>query len=96
MDAGDYKINVSVSDGKYRTFADVRLHVWSITDDMAENAVVIRFKEMPAEEFMAVHKTKLLRVSDLEITPKIFCDSETFENGPEFLNCTKIPQEGAH
>ena len=62
MDAGDYKINVSVSDGKYRTFADVRLHVWSITDDMAENAVVIRFKEMPAEEFMSIHKGKLLEV----------------------------------
>ncbi len=54
---------MSVSDGKYRTFADVRLHVWSISDDMAENAVVIRFREMQPEEFMSHHKDKLLQVS---------------------------------
>ena len=67
LDAGDYKINVSVSDGKFRTFADVRLHVWSITDNMAENAVVIRFKGMPAEEFMSAHKRKLLKVRTLTL-----------------------------
>ncbi len=53
---------MSVSDGKFRTFADVQLHVWSITDDMAENAVVIRFREMSGEEFMTAHKPKLLQV----------------------------------
>ncbi len=62
LDAGDYRINVSVSDGKYLTYTDVRLHVWSITDDMAENAIIIRFEQLPADEFMAIHKPKLMRV----------------------------------
>ncbi len=62
LDAGDYRINVSVSDGKYLTYTDVRLHVWSITDEMAENAIIIRFEQIPADEFMALHKAKLIRV----------------------------------
>ncbi len=51
-----------MSDGKYLTYTDVRLHVWSITDEMAENAIIIRFEQIPADEFMALHKAKLVRV----------------------------------
>lgn len=54
LDAGEYRINVSVTDGKFFSFADVKLHILSISDDVAENAVVVRFQHMLPEEFVTV------------------------------------------
>ncbi len=67
LDAGDYHINVSVSDGKFFSFTDVKLDIMNINDDMVENSVVIRFQHMLPEEFLSVHREEFLQVIRAEL-----------------------------
>lgn len=53
LDAGEYVVNVSVSDGKFIRYADVRLVVESISPDMSDNAVVVRLERIVPQEFVS-------------------------------------------
>ena len=61
LDAGTYRINISVSDGKFLVYTEVRLTIATIMQEMADNAVVIRFQSLPPEEFVSSYKDNLIR-----------------------------------
>ena len=68
LDPGEYHINVSVSDGKFVTFTDVVLIVEGITDNMKENAVVVRFQHLMPEEFIGEHLRTFISVLKEELS----------------------------
>lgn len=43
LDAGFYSINVSVSDGKFSSFSTINVGVDSLTDEMLNEAISIRY-----------------------------------------------------
>lgn len=43
LDAGYYSINVSVSDGKFSSYSTINVVVDSLTDDMLNEAISIRY-----------------------------------------------------
>ena len=56
VDAGDYNLNVSVTDGKYITYTVVRMTILAISEGVAANAVVVRLRDMEPEPFIAAHR----------------------------------------
>ncbi|XP_037908128.1 fat-like cadherin-related tumor suppressor homolog isoform X10 [Hermetia illucens] len=61
LDVGDYRINVTVSDGKFTTFAIVKVAVELITPEMLANAVIIRFSKISPEDFILSHRKGFIR-----------------------------------
>nr|XP_022919754.1 fat-like cadherin-related tumor suppressor homolog isoform X3 [Onthophagus taurus] len=61
LDVGDYRVNVSVTDGKYYSHAIVRVYVETISEEMLEGAVVIRFREVSPEAFILSHRKGFVR-----------------------------------
>lgn len=43
LDAGFYSINVSVSDGKFSSYSTINVAVESLSDDMLNEAISIRY-----------------------------------------------------
>ena len=72
LDVGNYKINVSVTDGKYIAYTEVRARVVGITEQMIQNAVVVRLQHVLPEEFIAHHRDNFNQVvaSELSVTTK--------------------------
>ncbi|XP_017769468.1 PREDICTED: fat-like cadherin-related tumor suppressor homolog isoform X4 [Nicrophorus vespilloides] len=56
LDVGDYRLNVSVTDGKYYAHIIVKINVEIISDDMLENSIAIRFREVTPEAFVLSHR----------------------------------------
>lgn len=56
LDVGDYRLNVTVTDGKFLTHTIVKIYVEILAEDMMDNAVVIRFREVSPEAFILSHK----------------------------------------
>ena len=56
VDAGDYNLNVSVTDGKYVSYSVVRMTILAISEGIAVNAVVVRLRDMLPEPFIASHR----------------------------------------
>ncbi|TRY62766.1 hypothetical protein TCAL_04907 [Tigriopus californicus] len=52
LDVGSYSLNISVSDGKFTTYAQARVLVHLISDEMLDNSVLVRFGSVSAEEFV--------------------------------------------
>lgn len=52
LDVGSYSLNISVSDGKFTTYAQARVLVHLISDEMLDHAVLVRFGSVSAEEFV--------------------------------------------
>lgn len=61
VDVGDYRLNISVTDGKFYAFAMVKIYIDIITDEMLDNAVVIRFREVSPQDFILSHKKGFIR-----------------------------------
>ncbi|KAK9874636.1 hypothetical protein WA026_005463 [Henosepilachna vigintioctopunctata] len=62
LDVGDYRLNVSVTDGKFFSHIIVKINVEIISDDMLENSVAIRFRSVSPESFILSHKKGFIRV----------------------------------
>ncbi|KAL3276606.1 hypothetical protein HHI36_011978 [Cryptolaemus montrouzieri] len=62
LDVGDYRLNVSVTDGKFFSHIIVKINVEIISDDMLENSVAIRFRAVSPESFVLSHKKGFVRV----------------------------------
>ena len=62
LDAGKYKINVTVSDGKYMTYGSVELEVTVITEEMIENSAVVELRSISVKEFITNYKKTFIRV----------------------------------
>lgn len=61
LDVGDYRLNVTVSDNKFTSFAIIKVSVELITDEMLTNAVAIRFSKVTPEDFILSHRKGFIR-----------------------------------
>lgn len=61
LDVGDYRLNVTVNDGKFTGFAIVRIAVLLISDEMLAQAVVVRFREVTDRDFVLSHRKGFVR-----------------------------------
>lgn len=61
LDVGEYRVNVTVSDGKFTAFTIVRIAVEQIGDEQLANAVVMRFSRVSAEQFVLSHRKTFVR-----------------------------------
>ncbi|XP_038113282.1 fat-like cadherin-related tumor suppressor homolog isoform X3 [Culex quinquefasciatus] len=61
LDVGDYRVNVTVSDGKFSSYTIVKVAVELVTDDMLTNSIVIRFTKVSPESFILSHRKGFIR-----------------------------------
>uniref|UniRef100_A0A8C0H1Q3 FAT atypical cadherin 2 n=1 Tax=Chelonoidis abingdonii TaxID=106734 RepID=A0A8C0H1Q3_CHEAB len=58
---GHYTLNVSVSDGTFKTTTTVNIHVWCFSQEALDKAVVLHFQHLSPEEFVGDHWRNLQR-----------------------------------
>ncbi|XP_041973434.1 fat-like cadherin-related tumor suppressor homolog [Aricia agestis] len=61
LDVGDYRLNVTVDDGKFAGFAIVRVSVVLVSDELLAQAVVVRFREVTDADFVLSHRKGFVR-----------------------------------
>lgn len=61
LDVGEYRVNVSVTDGKFTSYSVVKVNVELITDSMLDNSVIVRFREVSPEDFVLKHRKGFVR-----------------------------------
>lgn len=61
LDVGDYRLNVTVDDGKFVGSAPVHVSVALVSDEMLAQAVVVRFREVTETDFALRHRKGFLR-----------------------------------
>ncbi|KAL0839199.1 hypothetical protein ABMA28_015971 [Loxostege sticticalis] len=61
LDVGDYRLNITVDDGKFISFAIVRVAVVLVSDEMLAQSVVVRFREVTDRDFVLSHRKGFLR-----------------------------------
>lgn len=61
LDAGEYRLNVTVTDGKFASSALVRVTVLLVSDAALAQAVVVRFRAVSPEDFVLSHRKGFLR-----------------------------------
>ncbi|KAJ8866041.1 hypothetical protein PR048_033565, partial [Dryococelus australis] len=61
LDVGEYHINVSVTDGKFTSFASTRVFVDLVSEEMIQNAVVVKFRDVSPLEFVLNHRKGFVR-----------------------------------
>ncbi|XP_066504787.1 protocadherin Fat 2 [Hoplias malabaricus] len=61
LNSGLYSLNVSVSDGKFTVFTDVRVHVWAASQQALDQGFTLQLMGLSAEEFVADHWKSLQR-----------------------------------
>lgn len=61
LDVGEYRLNISVTDGKFYSHTIVRVSVEIIADEMLENAVVVRFRSISPEMFVLSHRKGFIK-----------------------------------
>ncbi|XP_075466227.1 protocadherin Fat 1 isoform X4 [Ascaphus truei] len=52
LDVGQYLLNISVTDGKFITAADITVHVRPITQEILNHSITFRFANLAPEEFI--------------------------------------------
>lgn len=61
LDIGEYRVNVTVTDGKFTAFTIIKISVELVTNEMLSNAVVIRFSKVDPEQFVLSHRKTFIR-----------------------------------
>lgn len=61
LDVGDYRLNISVTDGKFYTHTIVKVFVEILSEEMLDNSVVVRFREVSPESFILSHRKAFVR-----------------------------------
>ncbi|XP_044594516.1 fat-like cadherin-related tumor suppressor homolog isoform X4 [Cotesia glomerata] len=61
LDVGEYRLNISVNDGKYYSYSLIKITVELITEKMLENTVIVRFREVSPEDFILSHRKGFMR-----------------------------------
>uniref|UniRef100_A0A182K8T4 Uncharacterized protein n=1 Tax=Anopheles christyi TaxID=43041 RepID=A0A182K8T4_9DIPT len=61
LDVGDYRVNVTVTDGKFASYTIVKVSVELINEEMLANAIVIRFVKVSPEAFVLSHRKGFIR-----------------------------------
>lgn len=52
LDVGHYPLNVTVTDGRFTTAADVTVHVRQVAHQALDNSIAVRFANIAPEEFI--------------------------------------------
>lgn len=52
LDVGHYPLNVTVTDGRFTTAADVTVHVRQVARQALDNSIAVRFANIAPEEFI--------------------------------------------
>ncbi|XP_069780628.1 protocadherin Fat 1a isoform X4 [Narcine bancroftii] len=52
LDVGQYILNVTVTDGRFTTAADVTVHVKQVTENQVNHSIAIKFANITPEEFI--------------------------------------------
>ncbi|XP_041359153.1 protocadherin Fat 1-like isoform X2 [Gigantopelta aegis] len=68
LDAGNYIINISVTDGKFSSYGIVGVKVSSVSEEMVDSAVTVQFRNMIPEQFFASIKKDFQRVLKRELS----------------------------
>ncbi|KAJ8254969.1 hypothetical protein GJAV_G00199440 [Gymnothorax javanicus] len=55
LEPGLYLLNVSVSDGRFRTWAGVRVHVWGATQQALDRGITLQLGDLTPEDFVTDH-----------------------------------------
>lgn len=61
LDAGDYRINVTVDDNKFISSTIIKVSVEMVSDEMLQNAISIRLRNMGPEEFILSKRKLFIR-----------------------------------
>ncbi|XP_026136921.1 protocadherin Fat 2-like [Carassius auratus] len=61
LDPGLYRLNVSVSDGKFSIWAEVKVHVWAAAQHDLDQGFTLQLAGLSAEEFVSDHWRGLQR-----------------------------------
>ncbi|XP_030245298.1 fat-like cadherin-related tumor suppressor homolog isoform X2 [Drosophila navojoa] len=61
LDIGLYKLNVTVTDGKFTVYTIVKINVELITLEMVKEATVIKFSKISASDFLLSHRKGFIR-----------------------------------
>ena len=67
LDIGDYIVNVSVTDGQFTRYADVKLSVEGVSDDATDSAVVVRLDSLTPEDFVNHHMDSFILALQSEL-----------------------------
>ena len=62
LDVGLYTLNVSVGDGKFTSYGEAIVTVDLITDEMLDNAIIIRFSLINPEDFILSYQKSFAKV----------------------------------
>ncbi|XP_055855772.1 fat-like cadherin-related tumor suppressor homolog isoform X2 [Episyrphus balteatus] len=61
LDVGDYRLNVTASDGKFTAHVVIKITVDLISKEMLENAIILRFSNVTPEDFILSHRKGFIR-----------------------------------
>ncbi|XP_022240676.1 fat-like cadherin-related tumor suppressor homolog isoform X3 [Limulus polyphemus] len=61
LDVGSYRINVSVSDGKFTTYGTALVEVSVVTEEAVKNSVGISLDDITPEDFLLSYRKRFLR-----------------------------------
>lgn len=62
LDSGEYRLNITVTDGKFVSHGTVEVEVALITEAMIEHSMVIEIRAISAKDFVATHMKNFVRV----------------------------------
>ncbi|XP_063862581.1 fat-like cadherin-related tumor suppressor homolog isoform X4 [Scylla paramamosain] len=68
LDAGNYSVNVSVSDGRYHRTVQASIQVLVITEEMVENSVIVRLGPLSSDEFLSRYQKFFLNAVATELS----------------------------
>ena len=60
IDAGNYVLNISVTDDKFIVYTSLQLNVASVDEELAQSGIILRFEDMEPEEFLESYKQGLI------------------------------------
>lgn len=61
LDVGEYRLNVSVTDGKFTSYSIVKVSVDLVSEEMLTNAVIVRFRNVSPLDFVLSHRKGFVR-----------------------------------
>ncbi|XP_076257504.1 FAT atypical cadherin kugelei isoform X3 [Rhynchophorus ferrugineus] len=61
LDVGEYRLNVSVTDGKFSAYTIVKINVDILTEVMLDSSVGVRFRDVSPQTFILSHRKGFVR-----------------------------------
>lgn len=61
LEVGSYALNISVSDGKFTVWTEVKVHMWAASQSVLDSGLTLQLVGMSPEEFLGDHWRGLQR-----------------------------------